>query len=198
MKKRISFAVILIGVVIGMVVYWNKAHTPAPNPDPNHTHADFVIFLGDERLDFSGQEFMSGLSSEEVGDTHGHEHLHDYFHLHDGNGDVIHQHKPALTIGEFFSSLPDVSYQGNQFTYKGENEDVRLFVNGVENKKGSTYIFTDLDQLLLTDTTEPAALEQQFAVMSDKACLYSRTCPWRGDPPTENCIADPTVPCVVQ
>ena len=28
-----------------------------------------------------------------------------YLHLHDGNGHVIHRHKPDLTLGDFFHSL---------------------------------------------------------------------------------------------
>jgi hypothetical protein len=175
---------------------------PAQNPDPNHTHADFAVFLGGNRADFAEEIYMSGSSKE--GEDHSADH-HQFFHLHDGNGTVIHRHKPALTLGEFFSSLPGVRYRGDEFLFMDclgcanaqGSWRVRLFVNGEERTEGSEYPFSDLDKIVLTDTTDPAELRSQLRSVSDDACLYSRTCPERGDPPTENCIADPTVPCTL-
>jgi hypothetical protein len=65
----------------------------------------------------------------------------------------------------------------------------------------TAYVFEDGDQILVyfnengADDAEIAAAQ---AKMTDDACKYSKTCPWKGTPPTENCIADPTVPCIVQ
>ena len=58
------------------------------------------------------------------------------------------------------------------------------------------YVFNDVDMIFLTDSTDETVIQNQLSQLTDDACLYSRTCPWRGDPPTENCIADPSVPCV--
>ena len=56
-------------------------------------------------------------------------------------------------------------------------------------------------QILLTYQNEDEAsmerITEQKEEMTDDACLYSKTCPWRGEPPAENCIADPEVPCVL-
>jgi hypothetical protein len=71
------------------------AAVPAVNPDPNHTHADFAVYIDSKRVDFSDPKYMST----------GQKHLSQYFHLHDGIGTVIHRHKPGLTLGEFFASL---------------------------------------------------------------------------------------------
>ncbi len=169
------------------------------NPDPNHTHGDFAIWIDGKQLDLSGEQYMSGSSDE----TEHSQELSQYLHLHDGNGHVLHRHKPGLTLGEFVDSLPGMHYGENKLVFrdclhcqyaKGTFE-VRLFVNGTENPAGSTYVFSDLDSLLITNATDPVELRMQQRSMTDDACLYSKTCPERGKAPTEGCIADPTVPC---
>lgn len=179
------------------------AREPAVNPDPNHTHADFVVWIDGTRIDFSKELFMSGSSKE--GEDHSQDH-HQFLHLHDGNGDVIHRHKPGLTLGDFFNSLPGIRYRDNEFlfmdclgcAYAEGSFQTRLFVNGEENTEGSAYVFSDIDGILITNETDHVSLRTQLRGITDDACLYSRTCPERGDPPAENCVADPTVPCIVQ
>lgn len=196
---RYSF--VFVSTVLLLVACGTR--TPAVNPDPNHTHADFAVWLDGTRVDFSREQYMSGTSAE--GEDHSGDH-HQYFHLHDGNGNVIHRHKPGLTIGDFLNSLPGVRYRENEFLFMdcfgcsqsaGEWQ-TRLFVNGVEKPEGSAYVFTDLDSIVITDTTDPVLLQNELAGVTNDACLYSKTCPERGEPPSENCIADPTVPCVAQ
>ncbi|MBP9850890.1 MAG: hypothetical protein KBC47_04320 [Candidatus Peribacteraceae bacterium] len=173
---------------------------PAQNPDPNHTHADFAVWIEGKQIEFSTEQFMSGSASDE-------EHagaLSTYLHLHDGNGHVLHRHKPDLTLTEFFGSLPGIRYHGSDFIFmdclscrhSSGKFTVKLYVNGEEEPLGSQYVFKDEDQLLITDASDPTELRKEIRMTSDDACMYSRTCPERGDPPTENCIADPTVPCV--
>lgn len=191
-----------------------RPHTPAKNPDPNHTHADFAVWIEDQQVNFARPEFMSGSSKDEHGEEHEHAHKHPYLHLHDGNGHVIHRHKPGLTFVDFLSSnlrllMADDGTTVCLYTDSSEHPfsrcesgNLRLFINGEELFYGGDrieaiigYVFQDLDHLLLTDATDSQELEKELKTMTDDACLYSQTCPWRGPPPTENCIADPTVPC---
>ncbi|MEQ1849803.1 MAG: hypothetical protein ABL890_04395 [Candidatus Peribacteraceae bacterium] len=196
MKSRVSIVMIIVGVLLGTFLFMNRAHTPVPNPDPNHTHADFAVFLGGKKVDFSLAKYMSGLSTDDTTHDEENEYHDEHLHLHDNNGDVLHRHKPALTIGAFFSSLPGVRYEGSTFSIDGVAATVRLFVNGVENKDSANHVFTDVDQILITDATEQTEIDHELSLLTDEACLYSRTCPWKGDPPTENCIADPSIPCL--
>lgn len=175
---------------------------PALNPDPNHTHADFAVWIEGKKIDFSQELYMSGSSKE--GEDHSQDH-HMSLHLHDGNGAVIHRHKPGLTLGDFFNSLPGIRYRENEFLFMDclgcahaeGTYQTKLFVNGEESPEGSVYVFSDIDRIVITDTTDPALRRAEVRDLTDEACLYSRTCPERGDPPTENCIADPTVPCII-
>ncbi|PIP64998.1 hypothetical protein COW95_04170, partial [Candidatus Peregrinibacteria bacterium CG22_combo_CG10-13_8_21_14_all_49_11] len=191
-------------------------HEYADNPDPNHTHADVAVWIEGEKVDFSGDQYMSGLEDDH---DHEHDHLHPHLHLHDGIGHVVHQHRPGLTFGEFLESV-GFSFEGwEQVCFVDEHQikkcwpasggNWRFFVNGKEVMCGPTedclhplfvakdYVFRDMDGLLLLFNASDTDREAAFREITDDACLYSRTCPWRGDPPAENCIADPTVPCVV-
>lgn len=191
---------------------------PAVNPDPNHTHADFAVWVNGQQLDFTDESYMSGEYKE--GETPQREAnpLRQYLHLHDGIGHVVHRHKPGLTFGDFMGSLglpmtaecitlDDYQYglldEGWKESFAIQPQLCangkfrwRMFVNGEERPLDPAYEFQDLDKILLVygagDMTDAEVLD-----MTDDACLYSRTCPERGDPPAENCIADPEVPCVI-
>ncbi|MBI3336007.1 hypothetical protein HYZ98_00375 [Candidatus Peregrinibacteria bacterium] len=184
MKCRILVAsgLVLFAAVLAWT-WWPKEFIK--NPDPNHTHADVAVWVDGKKIDFSLEKYMSGL--EEKGDDHDHIHLHDYLHLHDGVGHVIHRHKPGLSLQEFFDSLG--------FEFK-EPTRWRMFVNTIEHEFDLNYVFNDTDYILLSNAAGSAEVLDQLEQMTRDACLYSRTCPWRGEPPAENCIADPSVPCV--
>jgi hypothetical protein len=179
---------------------------PALKPDPNHTHADFAVWIDGRKVDFSQALYMSGgVTAEEAhaeDAEHGHEHLHPYLHLHDGVGHVIHRHKPGVALGEFFASL-GMDMTAECFSADAGaaacNDDARtwrMFVNGEEWPYDPAYVFQDVDAILLTYGSGDEEVARQIDALTDGACLYSRTCPERGDPPVENCIADPAVPCV--
>ncbi len=164
----------------------------AVNPDPNHTHADFAVFIEGDRIDFSQEKYMSTDTDPK----------HPYTHVHDGNGNVMHRHKPGVTVGEFFASLnitltPDCFTldTGEQYCNDGEKRWT-MFVNGEETPIDPAFAFQDIDQILLTYGSSDDEAAAQLKRLTDDACLYSQTCPERGTPPKENCISDPTVPCV--
>jgi hypothetical protein len=172
------------------------------NPDPNHTHTDFAIWMDGQKMDFSAPELMSGTSSDETTHDEDEERHDPYLHLHDEIGHVIHRHKPGLTIGDFFASI-QIDISGNCYTSfeplaDGEicgEHPFRMFINGKETSLNLDYVFEDLDQMLFTNATDAAEVVEQLQRLTDDACLYSKRCPWRGEPPAEGCIADPAVPC---
>lgn len=172
----------------------------AVNPDPGHTHADFAVFIDGKRLDFSDPKYMEEEGKEHAHEEHGHH--HDVMHMHGGVGNVIHRHKPGQTLGEFFSSIgftmeeSCVGLDDGQNVCNEEAKKWHMIVNGKGQRMNPGYIFEDGDHILLSFAASNDDLKGQFRELTDDACLYSRTCPERGAPPPENCIADPTVPCV--
>ena len=202
-------------LIIAVLVFWSLGPgriVPAKNPDPNHTHADFGVWVGKERIDFSKPEYMSGASTDSEHDVK--DPKRKFLHLHDGNGSVMHRHKPGLTLGEFFDSLGmPMSSNWNTapcFTLpklgkvcSGGSKQWRFFVN-VEEKDAHTaasYVFNDLDRIALIYDPDDGTFPTRDSLMAlvdqltDDSCKYSQACPEQGPPPTENCIADPEVPC---
>ena len=170
------------------------SHEYVQNPDPNHTHADFAIYIEGEKLDFSASNYMSGLSGE---------HKHPYLHLHDSIGHVLHAHKPGLMLGQFLQSLgfamtsQCLTLDTGVMVCPDKGKHWQMFVNGEKLPFDSAYAFKDMDKILLTYGASAEEVKKELTAMTDDACKYSKTCPWKGDPPTENCIADPEVPCVI-
>jgi len=69
-------------------------------------------------------------------------------------------------------------------------------VNGKEKVPfDPNYVFADGDNILLTYGADATEVKHELSLMTNDACRYSLTCPWRGKAPTESCVADPTVPC---
>lgn len=204
MLKRFLPAVGLIVLGLALIVAFRRPHVPARNPDPNHTHVDFLVMLDGQQVDFSGDEFMTGLSTEDHTRDEELGPLRKYLHLHDGIGTVIHRHKPGLTLADFFESI-HVGFAANCVLYAAPLEKDpgcsghpwRMFVNGQERPFSLDVDFADGDKILLTTAADDAVARTEMDAISDEACRYSQTCPWRGKPPVENCIADPEVPCVV-
>lgn len=202
--KRLLPAIGLIALGTAVIVLFRTPRAPAPNPDPNHTHADFLVMLDGAPVDFTDEVFMTGESTEDHTRDPSLSGMRKFLHLHDGLGHVIHRHKPGLTLQDFFDSL-GVGFTAECILYRepvdrdtacSENP-WRMVVNGQERPFSLNLDFTDGDKILLTTAADDATAKKEWESMSDDACRYSRTCPWRGDPPAENCVADPEVPCVV-
>lgn len=167
----------------------------AINPDPNHTHADLALWIDGRPVDLSGEKYMLNEGSNDP-------EKESKPHLHDGNALVIHRHKPGQSIGEFLEAIDIVATDtcialddGTSVCDDGASR-WQMFVNGAQRPFDLSYIFADLDQILLTYGASGEQAAEQVQSLSDDACLYSQTCPERGAPPLENCVADPTVPCV--
>src|SRR3989338_10382337 len=144
---------------------------PTVNPDPNHIHADFAVWIDGKQLDFSGEEFMSEELTPEQEEQSKHETgsldaqaLRKYLHLHDGNGHVIHIHKPGLMLLDFFGTLKigfsEKCYSSGIPGADGEEcseHPFRLFVNGVERPMDDiflSYVFADEDKILITTAVD--------------------------------------------
>lgn len=176
----------------------------ALNPDPNHHHIDWALWIDGKQIDFSDNQYMSGLSTSDESHDEEHEYLHKHLHLHDNVSHVVHRHKAGLTLLEFVESL---GFQWNKEkgclsvplhgTHCNDGDRKwRMLINKEEVAFDLDWNFGDLDKVLLSYGAIDTEIQKQWKKMTDDACLYSWACRWRGDPPEENCIADPTLPCI--
>jgi hypothetical protein len=203
MKKFIGLVIVILLMsvayyIIGIPnVFAPKIPDASLNPDPNHTHADFAIWINNTQVDYSGDEYMSGLSTDDATHDEEEEYKHKHLHLHDNVGHVIHRHKPGLVLNDFLRSL-GILHAENCLAVQNTSycDNWQMFVNGMKVTFDPMYEFADLDKVLLTFNANEQQLAAQLEALTDDACLYSKACPWRGDPPAENCVADPEVPCV--
>ena len=202
-SKNSTITTIVLGVAIGLVgayagwklfvqpkeIFETDSHKSEPL---FHEHVDLAIVLDGEKIDLSLDKYQS--TSYDYRDPD--------IHLHDGVGEVVHLHKPGVTLGEFFETL-DMSVTTDCFTFddgqeycSNEEQSMIVLVNGESISEPTAYGFQDLDQILVyygnTNEADPYELASQ---VTDDACIYSLTCPERGTPPAENCVADPNRPC---
>lgn len=150
-----------------------------------HVHANIAVVLNGEKLDFRQEKYQSTEAKE----------LDLNIHLHDGNGDLIHIHKQGATLGESFTSLGMslsadclILDSGEKFCNDGNNT-LKMYVNGKPDSRFGDLLPQDLDRILLSygrDSEE--TVERQIGSVADTACIYSLTCPERGEPPAETCV----------
>lgn len=196
--------VVVLGCFWQFVLYPNMPWKPNPdlNPDKSHTHADFSVWINGRQLSFTDDKYMSGLSYDDSTHDEAGEYLHQFLHLHDNVGHVLHRHAPGLDLAEFFGSI-GFTFTDDCFVFDdGEshcNEDGvsqwSMYLNDKQVEADPGYVFKDGDRVLLTYGSLESEIKKQLRRLPDDACLYSQTCPWRGEPPAENCIADPSIPC---
>jgi len=180
-----------IGMGLVLIMYGMDDHSDHhdnhPIADPfdskYHVHADFHIIVNDTLVELSGDAFQTTSQQE----------LHEFAHLHDNNGDVMHIHDTGVTFAEFLGSLgielTDTCVTlDNQFC-SNDSEQLVLFINGESYPDPITqYVPVDNDRLLLYyGSPDNPNLATYKVAIPDDACFYSGTCPERGVAPDEDC-----------
>lgn len=185
----------ILGVCIGAALAYLFLQTTAestythPIADPfdtkYHVHADFRIFVGDEQIDLSGNEFMTTASHT----------VSKHAHLHDGNGEMKHIHAENLTFADFLESL-DITLTADCLTLfsedslcSGEEKAVLLYVNEERYTQPLTqYVPIDDDRILLYyGNPQNKNVQTYLEEIPSDSCYYSGTCPERGVAPPESC-----------
>lgn len=175
-----------------------RGQTESNETEVFHEHANLHIYIEDQLYDLSAERFQS--DPYQYRDQH--------IHLHDQVGHVIHLHKPGVSLNQFLTTL-DISLDQNCISLPDENDQsqvycdsddnvLHLYVNGKYVLPETEYQIQDLDRILVYyGADDPDIIAPLIDAVPDDACIYSRTCPERGDPPTEQCIADANTPCVL-
>lgn len=156
-----------------------------------HWHADFALYIRGERYDFNQERFFSTTEKE----------LSENVHLHepwDANVGVhVHVHREGTTWWEFFDSLGfELTDQcitppeGEQLC-NSETERLSFILNGVRVDTLAFEDITNIDRALISFGSETGEqLQQQYAEVTDEACILSGLCNERlpeGGLPEEAC-----------
>ena len=187
-QNLISF---LLGVVciVGISFIYNPFATEnqwyhVSEKDEVHVHADFLMYILDERIDLTADKYQSSIDNILLED----------FHLHDNNDEVLHRHAEGLTLVAFLQSVGFTLTNdcvtndlGEQYC-TDETNTLTLFINGQAYADVNAYIPQEEDQILVYyGDVESPALQQYLKEISTDSCIYSGTCPEKGTPPPESC-----------
>lgn len=148
-----------------------------------HKHADIAVYVRDQKVDLSQERYQSAEGAEK----------HPYLHLHDGNGEVLHAHANGYSLANFFASVgvtlsnECIALAETERYCANDIETLTGLVNGERVSDIAGYEFTDEDRILISFGNE-RNLDGEMAAVTDKACIYSETCPERGAPPAEGCV----------
>ena len=179
-KLALYAAVIFIMLGVAMIV---TSLTSVKEPREYHIHADFRVYLNGTAWNFSQEKYVSDESKV----------LDPVLHLHDMDGNVIHQHAEGVTLGDFFRSL-NMTFNSTCFVPDDGTEyceNLKMFVQHEgegweQNPEYGDYELQDIDRILITDSIEEDAIKEQMDSVTDMACIQSGTCPERGPPVGES------------
>lgn len=197
----LSAVVIALSVVAGLALRddgngpGDGGLTGASRP-PLHDHADFLMVIRGQKVDFDKPEYFSDTAGKE---------LSLYVHLHAPRASVVHVHAALTTWDEFLRSLGftlnDPSFAGvtvdkTCMTPKDgaplcntATETWKFIANGVAVDGVSNVFIGDLGRVLFS--YGPESVEQvmkgQWPLITDEACIPSQACPQRADAEYEPC-----------
>lgn len=188
MSKKMIYAI--LGVVLvgagGYGAYAYVSSLPAPTGDGTagastvnapigplgsiHTHADFAVYLDGEKITPLGPEYYVRNA---------------FVHVESGPGDgnVIHMHATNVPFGFFFRSV-GMSFNNNCFRLDNGKEycsdgtkTLKMFVkheggDWQENRQFHTYVFQDLDKVLITYGDET---EEELRLQMNSVTDFSRS-----------------------
>lgn len=146
-----------------------------------HYHANFAVFVDDERLPFDNFTFY-----EEVAACFGGEDARpqDRVHMHDQVNHVVHVHRDAATWGHFFANL-NMTLGDNVFSYEdevfvdGEQTNIVFYLNGEEIDSVANRVIGNEDVLLISvgDPTDEDLQNQYKQIQKDAAEYNDRQDP---------------------
>ena len=182
-----AIIVVLSALCIFYLSSQNKSH-PDEVVGDIHIHGDFKVFLNNISYNFSQQKYMSSENHT----------LNPFFHLHDMDGSVLHQHMSGVKIGSFFKSLgmslnSTCFVLDNSSSYCNTNTtSLKMYIrhNGSiwqESNDFDQYSMSDLDQILITyGNNTDQETQYQMSQVTDRACIQSKKCPERGNSEDES------------
>lgn len=160
------------------------AHQITQPDEDYHVHADFLLYVEDQKIDLSTDEYMTTAEQS----------LHKDAHLHDGNGEVKHIHAENITFVEFLGSLDIlmtndcITIDETQYCENDAKQFSLLVNNELYSGDYTEYVPVDDDRILIYfGDNVPEKITSFMNEVKNDSCYYSGTCPERGIAPPESC-----------
>jgi len=139
------FLYVYVGVIVTILVVTGFLVMRLSEEDLTHIHANFGVFVGGQKLDFSGEKYMHVKPC--FSNYHTQKHFGDRVHLHDGIGDVAHVHDSGVAWGDLMLYLGvKTTTNGIEFGEKlyplGRQDKLSYYING---NKVNGYELTEIN-----------------------------------------------------
>lgn len=139
-----------------------------------HVHADFKVYIQGQGINFSESRFQS--TNQKA--------LTEYVHFHDGNGNVVHLHASGVPLSYLFGTFGGnlnascIQVAAGEPAYCSDNQNsLRFYVNSNWYSDASGYVFSDLDQLLISYGPPTEDVKALLQSVTAESCILSGKCP---------------------
>lgn len=149
---------LILGLVLGFLVFGLVRLAALPPPETVHYHANWAVWINGERVDFTGDRYMEDVSACAADPSNMTAHAR--VHMHENNADVVHVHAPGATWGHLLQNLgwgigPDWIYTDSGELYRnGEEGRLTFVLNGIVVPPAYDRVIQDTDRMLISFGTE--------------------------------------------
>ncbi len=139
-----------------------------------HVHADVKVYIQGQAVNFSEYRFQSTNQRP----------LTEFIHLHDDRGSILHLHASGVPLsylfGTFGGNLNASCIQvasGEPAYCTDDRNSLRFYVNGNWYSDAGGYVFSDLDQLLISYGPPTEDVKALLSSVTAESCILSGKCP---------------------
>lgn len=169
---------ILIGIVIGVLVFGILRFFTYQPPKHPHYHANWNVWVNDQQQTFNDPSFYQEVASCSVHDEADIKHR---AHLHDEVYDVVHVHADGVTWSQFMENINSAAQPGylrihNSVYQDNDAEKVTYVLNGKQLSSLDGLVIGDQDNLLINYGNDtPEVIQQRYNAIQNKAKTADET-----------------------
>lgn len=169
---------ILIGIVIGILVFGLLRFLTYQPPQHTHFHANWNVWVNGQQKTLADPSFYQEVASCNANDEADIKHR---AHLHDEVYDVVHVHADGVTWNQFLENINSSAQPGylrihtNVFQDNEANK-VTYVLNGKQIKSLDGIVIGDQDKLLINYGDDSAeVIQQRYDAIQNKAKATDET-----------------------
>ena len=182
---------ILLGALLGIIVFGAIRSVAIPAPEEIHYHANWALWIDGERVDFSADRYMEDVAACAADPANLTAQAR--VHMHENNPDVVHVHHAGATWGHLLQNLgwgvgPDWLVTDRGEMHRAEDgKRLTWILNGMVVPAQHDRVIRPGDRLLISfgeeDTDE--LLGKQFQTVAANAHEYD------GEYESAGCAGEP-------
>ncbi len=163
---------ILIGIVIGVLVFGILRFFTYQPPKHTHYHANWSVWVNGQQQTFQDPSFYE----EEISCTNSNDaDPKERAHMHDSKYDVIHVHADGVTWNQFMENInsaaqPDYLRIHSNIYKSSDDQKVTYVLNGKQLDSLNGIVIGDQDKLLINYGNDSAeAIQQHYDAIQNNA-----------------------------